>query len=527
MDLLLVNVPMDLGKKPYDLAFPFIKRLNFGILAIASYMKEQGYSVGIYDPQALVYADTSNESYGLNESSFITNLLTYIYDNKPSYIGLSCISGFSYPNCKEVAFKIREAYPTITIFVGGKDHVGQIANSVLEECPSIDIVVRGEGEITVTALIKYLNNGLSLNELPNLVFRDPLSHEIISTPYDSSIRPENLPKLDYSLYPNYRLFPPSLEISRGCPFSCSFCVSAKTQVRKKSIKQIIEEVIYISEIYQDNYIKLYFETPMFLMQDQEIIELAIERERQALNFTWRTETRVDYLSVHRLKRLANAGLRVLDLGLESASPEILRRMNKTQSPVTYLEKAAEILDVAREIGVIVKINILFYIGDNFKTLTETIHFLKKHVSEYHSVSAYPLLLYPGSALGSDIHKEIEKTGGSVIADSTWSERHLFPVNLSMNLTYDVLQELGTLFSKSFQTLQTFYNQKGYGYFSPGTSFDDFQLAARKFGINNLPFSESVELLEENIVKLHEKIRLISNQETNQFVLYDLKSLGDK
>lgn len=121
MDLLLVNVPMDLGKKPYDLAFPFIKRLNFGILAIASYMKEQGYLVGIFDPQALPHVDISNESHNFNESRCITSLLNYIQENKPSYIGLSCISGFSYPNCKEIALNIRKNYPDTTIFVGGKD----------------------------------------------------------------------------------------------------------------------------------------------------------------------------------------------------------------------------------------------------------------------------------------------------------------------------------------------------------------------------------------------------------------------
>ncbi len=91
MDLLLVNIPIDLGKKPYDLVFPFLKRLNFGILAIASYMKKQGFEVGIFDPQAYP------------EEDYLSCLLQKIEYYSPLVVGLSCISGFSYPLCKKIS----------------------------------------------------------------------------------------------------------------------------------------------------------------------------------------------------------------------------------------------------------------------------------------------------------------------------------------------------------------------------------------------------------------------------------------
>ncbi|OUL28512.1 radical SAM protein [Nostoc sp. 106C] len=497
IDLLLVNVPIDLGKKPYDLAFPFLKRLNFGILAIASYMKEREFQVEIFDPQAY-----SEENY--SEEDCINKLLQEIEYCSPLVVGLSCISGFSYLSCKKIAYLIRQVFPSILILVGGKDHVGQIADTVLSECAAIDIVVRGEGEEVLCQLINSVKNKNSLEKVPNIVYRD-VTGKINSTLFDLALNPQEITRLNYSLYPNFHSFPPSLEISRGCPFGCAFCVSAKTGVRKKDVSTIIEEAEYITQIYGDNEICLYLETPMFLMQDKEISQLACMKKEKGLNFTWRTETRVDYLSPVRLQKLAEAGLRVLDLGFESASPDILTRMGKTQNTKKYLEQASEILRSAYDLEIIVKMNILFYIGETVETIGETISFLEQNLPYTTSVSAYPLLLYPGSSLETGIEEHIKEYGGSLVKDSTWEERHLWPVNPSTVFTYDTLQELGTLFTKSFQTMEIFYKQKKYGYFSPSISYLEFVQRSEKFGIEKLPFSKGQEELNNNRQKLWSKL----------------------
>ncbi|HLO89070.1 MAG TPA: radical SAM protein [Nostocaceae cyanobacterium] len=482
MDLLLVSIPMDLGKKPYDLAFPFLKRLNFGILAIASYMTERGFHVGIFDPQAHP------------EEDCLIKLLQNIKQNSPNVIGLSCISGFSYPSCLKIASVIRQNFPSITIFVGGKDHVGQIAESVLLECLAIDIVVRGEGEEVLCQLIEHINQKKPLDDINNIVYRH-LNGEICSTHYDLAFNPQKLPRLNYSLYPNFQTFAPSLEVGRGCTFSCEFCVSAKTGVRKKDISSIINEAENITFIYGDNEICIYLETPMFLMLDEEILELAIKRQERNLKFTWRTSTRIEYLTPERLNKLAKAGCRVLDVGLESADFEILLRMGKTRNPQKYLERASEILSVAYNLGIIIKLNILFYIGESLETIATTLSFIEQNLPYVVSVSAYPLLLYPGSSLEEGIGVEIKQYGGTIVTDGIWQSRHLWPVNPSAGLTYDFLQELGILFTKSFQTMETFYKQKRYGYFSPQISYPEFVDAATNFGLDSLPFSRN---LQENV-----------------------------
>src|SRR4051812_42274922 len=88
MDLLLVSVPPRTRKKPYDDALTFAKSLNFGLLALATHARGQGYSVQIVDPQALP------------EEAALRSVLEAIAAARPAVVGLSCISGFSYPTLK-------------------------------------------------------------------------------------------------------------------------------------------------------------------------------------------------------------------------------------------------------------------------------------------------------------------------------------------------------------------------------------------------------------------------------------------
>lgn len=477
MDLLLVNIPVDLGKKPYDLAFPFLKRLNFGLLAIATYMSNKGYEVAIFDPQVYPYEDA------------LTKLLQHIARFSPNVVGLSCISGFSYPSCKEFASAIRRHFGSIKIVVGGKDHIGQIGEAALRECSAIDLVVRGEGEEVICQVIESFKSAKPLDNIPNIVYRTS-EGQIYSTLYSLALTSQPITQLNYNLYPEFNMFAPSLEVSRGCTFGCDFCVSARTGVRKKEVSLIVDEAEYITRMYKDDKIPIYFETPMFLMRDDEISQFVLMKRERNLNFTWRTETRVDYLTPLRLRNLAEAGLRVVDLGLESASPEILLRMGKTRNPEGYLRKAADALRTAHELGVIIKLNVLFYLGETSETIKMTLSFLEENLPYIRSLSAYPLLLYPGSSLETGIEKDIKQYGGSIVEDSCWQDRHLWPVNPSAEFTYEALQELGLLFTKSFQTKHTFYMQKRYGYFSPGISYSEFVQYVNRLGNEQLPFSKN-------------------------------------
>lgn len=150
-----------------------------------------------------------------------------------------------------------------------------------------------------------------------------------------------------------------------------------------------------------------------------------------------------------------------------------------------------------------KLNLLFYVGENIHTLKETFEFLKINADNVKALSAYPVLLYPGSRLSSSL-EDITSYGGSLVNDAEWVSMHLTPVNPSHDFTYAKLHDVGILLGKSFQTSRTFYAQKSQGYYSPGTTYKDFEKLVQKLDIKQLPFSMN----EKEIVQARRELSQI-------------------
>lgn len=211
MDIVLVNIPIDSTKKPYDYVFPFSKGINFGLLSIASYLTEMHYKVSVFDSQADDFKDP------------LKALISRVRQLMPAVVGLSCISGFAYRSFTRYATELKKEFPEILLIAGGQHHVGVLGKIVLEECAAVDVVVRGEAEQIVLALLQNVKNKVSFESIPNIVYRD--GSQIVETLVDTSTQLADIPKLNIELYPGFRKFPPVIEVSRGCPYDCSFCSS--------------------------------------------------------------------------------------------------------------------------------------------------------------------------------------------------------------------------------------------------------------------------------------------------------------
>jgi radical SAM superfamily enzyme YgiQ (UPF0313 family) len=313
---------------------------------------------------------------------------------------------------------------------------------------------------------------------------------------------ESLQSLDFSLYETFHQHPPCIEVGRGCPYGCSFCPNDRQHVLKKSPEEIILEAQQLTTLYNSNDLFVYFQTPMFLMSDVELKTLKDLKDKRKLDFTWRTQTRVDYLSADKLKLISQAGGRVIDLGLESGSEEMLAAMRKTTSPAEYLSKASDVMFSADKENVTLKINLLFYAGERRETLLDTFKFLERHSDLSWTLSAYPLLIYPGTALENSIDPYLETHGGSKVCSQEWDERCLVPINPSKEFNYEEMQRFGVLFGKSFQTSSKYFKERRYGYYRPNVTFEEFQAHIESIGLDLLPCSIDKEdmLLHRNALK---------------------------
>jgi len=487
LDIGLIAVPLIATKKKQDRIFPFASSLNYGLLSIATHLNSHGFSAKVFDPREW------------QEGFAVKRTLEWIKENQPKYVALSCISGFSYPAFKLIAKEIRKTFPTLPIITGGKDHLALIAEKAMEECPEIDVVVTGEGEL---ALLEIMKRGLSrtdtesLTGLPNVLSRNKAKNLEISLSH-SLFEPDELIPLDFTLHENFLAHPPCIEVGRGCPYGCYFCHNDRNEILKKSPEAIIEEAKVLSGLYGKRELLLYFQTPMFLMSNKDLSLLSDLRTAMGLSFEWRTQTRADYLKPEKIDLISKAGGRVIDLGLESGSPEMLMAMGKTENPSKYLSITSTTLHAAKKLRVKIKLNILFYAGERRKTLLETFYFLEDHTDLSWTISAYPLLIYPGTVLENSITPILKKHGGSVAQPAEWKDRHLTPVNPSKEFSYQEMQRIGTLFGKSFQTFDEYFDERRYGYYKPGTTYGEFLECINGIDLDDLPCSIDSEDMLRN------------------------------
>ena len=496
---------------PYFSAFPFRRTLNFGLLALATYLKDCGREVEIVDPQ-------------LDPSRFDDQYITHLVAAaSPKLIGLSCISGYSYPACLRMAESIRGVVPEALIVVGGQDHVGRIPENVLRECQAIDVVVSGEGENTIEALIRSVDGGIALGQIPNIAYRDRCSGRTIVTEKDSKTAELPPRELCHQLYPGYHLYPPSIELSRGCPHRCEFCSSARSRVDKRPVEDVVHEAAELCRLHDNSRLRIYFEAPLLTLNNTDLRKLAQLRNAIPQKFTWRTEVRVDSLSPEYLRACKDAGAAIFDLGLESAAPKILRAMRKTTRPNQYLSSASQSLKSAHAVGLMTKVNVLFYLGESQETLCETFDFLCAHARFITSLSAYPVLAYPGSSLSENLDARLAEVGGRRATGDRWKAMHLTPVDPSAELTWPAMQHLGILFGKAFQTLEEYFEQKMYGYFSPQTTLENFRDGVKCYGLHHLPFS----LCQKEMLSWRSLLReALRNRSLNEYITRNPGSLLD-
>ncbi|WDU82214.1 B12-binding domain-containing radical SAM protein [Caloramator sp. Dgby_cultured_2] len=155
----------------------------------------------------------------INENPF--NLSLEIANKKPDVVAFSCYI-WNIENILKICGILKEINKDITIILGGPE-ASYDPKNILQLNEYIDFIIFGEGEETFKELLEYLSGkGKDLKSIKGLAFR--LGEEIIV----NEERPL-ITNLDTIPFP-YDLEIPSkivyYEASRGCPFSCKYCLSS-------------------------------------------------------------------------------------------------------------------------------------------------------------------------------------------------------------------------------------------------------------------------------------------------------------
>ena len=245
------------------------------------------------------------------------------------------------------------------IIVGGP-HASLAPKHTFDSCPSIDFIVRGEGEVVINDLIEQILNNQFDQNLAGVCRRKEneiyIDSEILQVK-DFTELP--FPKLINMPIHNYwcpdAISKPMITMmtTRGCPYRCEFCSSPAVmgkKIRGWSVQQVVDELKFLN--IELGVKEISFVDDVFTINRTRTIELCNEIIKQELKITWFCNARADHIDDEMAKVMKLAGCHQCYLGFESGSQAILNNIKKGTT-VEKLEKGAEILKkngINRSIG---------------------------------------------------------------------------------------------------------------------------------------------------------------------------------
>ncbi len=226
---------------------------------------------------------------------------------------------------------------------------------------NISFICRGEGEGALVDACKRMARGESIDDIDNLCFRKN------GAVHKNKMRPpediNDLPIPDFSLFPIERFYRPMagrvyrtipIETNRGCPYLCTFCNSpsslklykddAYSFFRKKSMSKLRAEISTLMEQRDAEYV--YFTSDNLLVgSDEEFDDFVNMYSEFKLPF-W-MQIRAEMVSEYRMKRLKEAGVHRISLGLEHGNVEFRKKILKKTFNNDRFVNASKVLEAER------------------------------------------------------------------------------------------------------------------------------------------------------------------------------------
>ena len=337
--------------------------INLGL--IAAILKKEGFHLKIID------------NYVINS---YTKCLESIDSESPKYLLLTgYLGGYSYKFLKKFSHDIKYLSPKTTIIMGGP--MATTIPELIISKTDVDIVVIGEGEITIVDLLHTLEKKNDLFNVNGICFKDTSGNIFYTKNRERIKNLDSLPQPAYEFFPinNYidylnrtnRCW--ELCTSRGCYGRCSFCKRVfGNKITFMSPKKVVEEMCNIYNTY--NMDRFNFVNDNFLIDDKYIESFCNCLKKCKIDFKWRFQGRADRINIKSVRLMKSVGLYSISLGLESGSPKILDEMNK-RLDIKKVEK--NVRDIIKE-GITVHAS--FIVGmpsETEKTIDETINYIKR------------------------------------------------------------------------------------------------------------------------------------------------------
>jgi radical SAM superfamily enzyme YgiQ (UPF0313 family) len=329
---MLANLPM--GERWQSRGGPELTAENMGLGYLAASLREAGRSVGIVDAIAE----------GLKAEAVLHRIVAA----RPRLVGLAI---FQTTRLDVLTFcrALKRAAPGVKIILGGQ--LARLAASDLLSVQEIDLLCTGEGERPICEVVTALDSG-SFGNIPGIAWRD-------DGEFRTNSDPPLMTDLDQLPWPARDTLPAVLARggvarvvgSRGCNFRCAFCSvhrflgPSTARWRTRSVDDVLGEIDYLRARFHIDTVA--FNEDNFFGSSKSGYARAEQMAEALIGKAWGLKfaiaCRADDVVEDRFRLLREAGLAVVEIGIESGAASALKRWAKGTSPAQNFQ-ALEILD---------------------------------------------------------------------------------------------------------------------------------------------------------------------------------------
>nr|MDO8086963.1 radical SAM protein [Candidatus Sigynarchaeum springense] len=319
--VLLINAPSSRAVYKEDRCqidanelFAKFYRPPISLMILAGIAELAGYAPRILDcpVQGYSFKILKNLFYQLNPSVVIVN--TSEQTEREDFLTLRLAKHFG---ARTIAF----GYQASTL-----------KKAFITRCPWVDIVIMKEPEMT----FKEVLEGKKLNEIDGICYVDEVTSimENQERPFISDL--DKLPVGSHHLidFTKYRFLLTGkpftvIQISRGCPFTCNFCLAPflnGAKFRKKSVSKVIDEIEYVvKKIHVSTF---FLRADTFTLDKEWIRQFCQEIVTKGLRIQWFTNSRIDTIPDDLIPLMSAAGCMIIGIGIETGLPMHQRLLQK-------------------------------------------------------------------------------------------------------------------------------------------------------------------------------------------------------
>ncbi|MDX2138028.1 MAG: radical SAM protein [Chloroflexota bacterium] len=368
-----------------------------GILYLSSYLKAQGFAVGVFDSTFASMADFE----------------TLLRQERPSVVGIYVNLMTKFNALKMIALAHQHG---ARVILGGPEPPYYAAEYLQRDA---DVIVKGEGELTLAELLPHLArhgmNGLEsiagiayLGDNGNLCETQPRAFipDLSANPW-ADREAIDIPRYMATWKTHHGQSSVSVIHARGCPYTCTWCshsVYGNTH-RRRTPEDAANELLWIKERYNPDLI--WYADDVFAINHRWLYAYSDALKQRGVRIPFECISRADRLNEDVVRTLADMGCFRLWNGSESGSQKVLDAMQRKVQVGDVQAKTHLLKQHGIQAGMFI---MLGYDGEEVEDITATVEHLKKCDPDvFLTTVAYPIK-------GTPYHAKVE---ASVYTDRAW------------------------------------------------------------------------------------------------------------